>query len=242
MAAGGGGAWKVAYADFVTAMMALFLLLWILNQDEKIKGEVQKHFMTRFAADTRESPGIIPMDFAELVKSHRAMFENASVIPLEHVRIINEDVVKVFIENPSYLDLKTMEVARSDDGLLINILNNPDKPIFAEGEEDKLTEYGKVVFNTIAWQIARYEDTEVEIEGHTSSDFISREANDKWQVSTRRAHRARQVLVDKGVKDSQVVKVSGYGDTQTLSSHPKNASQNNRVSIRVRAKQEKADQ
>ncbi len=241
MAAGGGGAWKVAYADFVTAMMALFLLLWILNQDEKIKGAVQKHFLTRFNAETRESPGIIPADFAELVKSRRDIFENASVIPLEHVRIINEDLVKVFIENPSYLDLKTMQVSRTDDGLLINILNNPDKPIFAEGEEDKLTEYGKVVFNTIAWQIARYEDTEVEVEGHTSRDFISRDANDKWIVATKRAHRARQVLVDKGVKDSQVIKVSGYGDTQPLEGQPKNASQNNRVSIRVRARQEKTE-
>ena len=58
---GGGGAWKVAFADFVTAMMALFMLLWILNQDEKVKGEVQQYFNTRFKSVTKMSVGIIPI-------------------------------------------------------------------------------------------------------------------------------------------------------------------------------------
>ena len=59
MAGGGGGAWKVAYADFVTAMMALFLVLWIISQDEQIKGNVQQYFRTRFASVTKQSVGII---------------------------------------------------------------------------------------------------------------------------------------------------------------------------------------
>ena len=85
MAGGGGGAWKVAYADLVTAMMALFMTLWILAQDETVKGDVQRYFMTRFDAVTMETPGVIPNDFMQLVQNQKDMFENASAIPLEHV-------------------------------------------------------------------------------------------------------------------------------------------------------------
>ena len=83
MAAGGGGAWKVAYADFVTAMMALFLVLWILSQDEKIKGNVQQHFRTRFKSVTKQSVGIIPIENADLIRAKRAHFDNASAYPIK---------------------------------------------------------------------------------------------------------------------------------------------------------------
>ena len=96
MAGGGGGAWKVAYADFVTAMMALFLVLWIISQDEQIKGNVQQYFRTRFASVTQQSVGIIPIENADLIRAKRAHFEKASAIPLEQVRRLNDDLKKVF--------------------------------------------------------------------------------------------------------------------------------------------------
>ena len=55
-----GGAWKVAYADFVTAMMALFLVLWLTSQDEKIKEAVERSFKNPFATVTKQSTGIVP--------------------------------------------------------------------------------------------------------------------------------------------------------------------------------------
>ena len=107
MAGGGGGAWKVAYADFVTAMMALFLVLWIISQDEQIKGNVQQYFRTRFASVTKQSVGIIPIENADLIRAKRAHFEKASAIPLEQVRRLNDDLVRAFVQNPEYIDMKT---------------------------------------------------------------------------------------------------------------------------------------
>jgi chemotaxis protein MotB len=69
MAAGGGGSWKVAYADFVTAMMALFMVLWILNQDEKVKGAVQQYFDNPWKAALSDSTGIIPVKNADVTTS-----------------------------------------------------------------------------------------------------------------------------------------------------------------------------
>ncbi|MBO36175.1 MAG: hypothetical protein CMO64_08300 [Verrucomicrobiales bacterium] len=236
--AGGGGAWKVAYADLVTAMMALFMTLWILAQDETVKGDVQAYFQTRFDAITMETPGVIPNEFLQLVQSRKDNFDASSPIPLEHVRIINEDLKKVYIDNPNDIDLNTMTLEMSEEGLLITILDNPDRPVFEDGKDDQLTEHGRNVFTTVAQLIARYKDTQVEIEGHTAKGFVSTNDLDKWEVSTARAHKAMEYLVNKGVHESQVTKVAGYGDTRTLKNRPKTASQNNRVSIRVRAKQE----
>lgn len=234
MAGGGGGAWKVAYADLVTAMMAMFLVLWILSQDEEVKGDVQLYFKTRFNTLTQQSPGIIPNDAMQLVESRKDIFQHASAIPLNQVRRLNEDLVKVFVQNPNEMDIKTMEVQMESEGLLINILNNPDKPIFKEGSAAELTEYGQIVFNNIAWTIARFDDTLVEIEGHTATSYPG-DADEKWDTSTARAHRAREVLMNKGVEETQVIKVAGYADKRPLPKRPSAAGQNNRVSIRVRA-------
>ena len=234
MAGGGGGAWKVAYADLVTAMMAMFLVLWILSQDETVKGDVQLYFQTRYNTLTQQSPGIIPNDAMRLVEAKKDIFEHASVIPLEQVRRLNEDLVKVFVQNPNEMDMKTMEMQMDSEGLLINILNNPDKPIFKEGSAAELTEYGQLVFNNISWTIAQYDDTQVEIEGHTANSYPG-DVDEKWDASTSRAHKAREILMAKGVEEQQVLKVAGYADKRPLPQRPHNAPQNNRVSIRVRA-------
>ena len=174
----------------------------------------------------------------QLVQSRKDNFDASSPIPLEHVRIINEDLKKVYIDNPNDIDLNTMTLEMSEEGLLITILDNPDRPVFEDGKDAQLTEHGRNVFTTVAQLIARYKDTQVEIEGHTAKGFVSTNDLDKWEVSTARAHKAMEYLVNKGVHESQVTKVAGYGDTRTLKNRPKTASQNNRVSIRVRAKQE----
>lgn len=76
-----GGAWKVAYADFVTAMMALFLVLWLVSQDQKIKEAVERSFRNPFASVTKESTGIIPApENAMQVMARNGNFDSASVI------------------------------------------------------------------------------------------------------------------------------------------------------------------
>ena len=228
---GGGGAWKVAFADFVTAMMALFLVLWIVNQDEEVKGEVSAYFQTRYWSLTKDSPGIIPNDNMELVQSKKAHFDNASFIPLMHIKKISKDLLEVYVKNPNYIDMKTMRVQTTDDGLLVNIFDNPERPVFEAGNPEKLTEYGEFVFQTVAWTLARHNDTEVEVEGHTSSNL----AGDKWKVSTTRSLKVRELMRGQGVRQRQFKKVAGYSDTKPLPQSETNPALNDRVTIRIRA-------
>src|SRR5882672_5606671 len=94
-----GGAWKVAYADFVTAMMALFLVLWLTSQDTKIKEAVERAFRNPFSAVNKESTGIIPNSDKDASSSSGAKsqgnFNSASALEMEMLRHITEDIAKM---------------------------------------------------------------------------------------------------------------------------------------------------
>src|SRR5678809_65854 len=85
-----GGAWKVAYADFITAMMALFMVLWLTAQDTKIKEAVERAFRNPFSSVTKESNGLIPNK--ELTASAKAegKFQSVSAVEMETMRRISD--------------------------------------------------------------------------------------------------------------------------------------------------------
>ncbi len=89
-----GGAWKVAYADFVTAMMALFMVLWLTSQDQRIKDAVQRAFRNPFSSVTKESTGLIPNKDTQAVKTTSGNFDSASAVELTMLRRLNQDLVK----------------------------------------------------------------------------------------------------------------------------------------------------
>ncbi|MGY8649430.1 MAG: OmpA/MotB family protein [Verrucomicrobiia bacterium] len=235
--AGGGGAWKVAFADFVTAMMALFMLLWILNQDEKVKGEVQQYFNTRFKSVTKMSVGIIPIQNADLIEAKRAVFDNASAIDLQFIRRINEDIIKMFADNPNFIDMQTYHVEVTSEGLLIEFFNDPNRRLF-DGPTAKLTDFGDAMFEILSFVLARHKSTRVEVEGHTARIVeLDGEAQDTWVLSTDRALMARKTMVYYAMKPEQVIKVAGYSSSRPLKnySHDLNDSHHDRVTIMVRA-------
>ena len=216
MAAGGGGSWKVAFADFMTALMALFLVLWVLNQDQEVKGAVEEYFKNPWKAALSDSTGIIPVKNADVTTSQKSHFENPSAVPLETVRRVNEDLIKTFIQNPEYREHRSLQIEMTPEGLLINFLDRPSHPIFKKDSAD-FTDYGAYVFSTLAWEIARYTTTEIELEGHTQAGLKPlRENYGPWELSTDRANIARRSLMDHGVKERQVVKLAGFGGTRPL--------------------------
>src|SRR5882724_3732288 len=93
-----GGSWKVAYADFVTAMMALFLCLWLTAQDAKVKDAVERAFRNPFSSVTKESTGIIPSkDASDGAKSSssQGQFQSATAVEMEVMKHITEDLAKI---------------------------------------------------------------------------------------------------------------------------------------------------
>jgi chemotaxis protein MotB len=226
-----GGAWKVAYADFITAMMALFLVLWLTAQDSKIKEAVERAFRNPFSSVTKESYGIIPSK--EPTASERASgnFNSVSAVEIETMRRISEDLAKILQQqDPAENSVK---VELTTDGLRVNVFDRSHKPIF-EPQSDVFTTYGGWVFSTLAWEISRYHSFRIELEGHTEAGS---DAGNKWELSSLRANAARRLLVHNGVDTAQVCKVSGYADTVPIPEMPPSSEANRRVTVLLKLRE-----
>ena len=227
-----GGAWKVAYADFVTAMMALFLVLWLTSQDEKIKEAVERSFKNPFASVTKESTGIVPNKETQAVKSSSGNFDSASAIELNMLRKMAEDIVKTLQSNDSNPTQDAVKFEPIPEGVRISIFDKGQQPIF-KTDSPEFTEFGRWVVSTLAWQVSRYTNNfRVELEGHTE-----RNANPKspeygeWEITTERANATRRKMMEHGVNAAQIRKVAGYADTQPISGSAPADPLNRRVAV-----------
>lgn len=231
-----GGAWKVAYADFVTAMMALFLVLWLAAQDQKIKESVERAFRNPFMSLTKESSGIMPTKNDETPKTKGGITELVPTAAVEAamLRRLHESLTKSLAEDKPDPDEESVRLDLSPEGLRINIFDRGRKPIF-EPDSDKLTEYGTWILTTLAWGISRYPTFSLEVEGHTERGHkFSKTAYGGWELSSDRANSGRRKLVEHGVKTSQIKKVAGYSDSAPLLDHAAEDPMNNRISILLR--------
>lgn len=230
-----GGAWKVAYADFVTAMMALFLVLWLTSQDEKIKEAVARAFRNPFASLTRESVGIIPGKNDQAEKDSRGNFDSASAIELNMLRKLNEDLMRSLQrEEEEDPNRKTIEMELSPEGLRISIFDRSRRPIF-EPQSVKFTPYGDWVLSTLSWEISRYRSFVIEIEGHTERGHPpASETYGNWELSSDRANAARRKLVEHGLSNAQMRKIAGFADTMPIDGVPPEDEINSRVTVMLR--------
>jgi chemotaxis protein MotB len=226
-----GGAWKVAYADFVTAMMALFLVLWLTSQDEKIKEAVERSFKNPFSSLTKDSTGLIPSKDSAAVRSASGNFDSASAVELNMLRRISEDLMKAFQQGHEQDD-ESVNLEMTPEGLRVNVFDRGEKPIF-DVDSPEFTQYGKWVFSTLAWQVSRYPRFFLmELEGHTEAGREPRSASyGSWELSTDRANSARRLLVEHGVKSAQVRKVAGFAETKPMPETDGADERNRRVTI-----------
>lgn len=229
----------MAYADFVTAMMALFLVLWLVSQDQKIKEAVELSFQNPFGAMTKQSTGILPENSeSSMRESSKGRFEATSNIELAILRRMSEDLLKSLQANPEIPDETPMRMDMLSDGIRLTMFDRNRKPLFQSGSRE-LSEYGEWVFTTLAWQISRFTNHfTLELEGHSEAGFIpGTDGRDSWDLSTDRAHAARRVLMKHDVSPRQFRRVAGYADTAPLPEIDVEDDRNRRVSVILRAKE-----
>lgn len=233
---GGGGAWKVAYADFVTAMMALFLTLWLVSQDQKIKEAVQRSFTNPMFSLTKGSTGIIPAHSSKPVNNDQGNFDSAAIIELNMLRRLNQDLLKALQQDENEESRDAVRMELTPEGLRISIFDRSRRPIF-KAQSAEFTPYGDWVLATLAWQMALYKSFTVEIEGHTESGQPAvRPDYGDWEISSDRATAARRKLIDNGVASGQVRKVAGYGDTVPMPETQPEDETNRRITILLKVR------
>ena len=215
-----GGAWKVAYADFVTAMMALFIVLWLLNTNKPIKEAVAGYF--RDPSGTAQKMGTNQEGTGENV---RVTKENLADL---------KELLQKKIQSMINLDKlgKNIEMTITPEGLRIELLES-DKGTFFNSGSPKLNESGRELLALLAVQLGQVPN-HLSIEGHTDAKPYAGESNyTNWELSTDRANAARRVMQQSGLRADQVAQVRGFADQRLrFTKEPLEAS-NRRVSIIV---------
>ncbi|HEY9249172.1 MAG TPA: flagellar motor protein MotB, partial [Rariglobus sp.] len=175
--AGKGGAWKVAYADFVTAMMALFMVLWISAQDQKILIATSRYFQNPFNSPLQASAGVLDKDDSKLssnngrgqdpksdASGNTKPATDAAEIDLQFLNSLAKDFYRLLHLDEDLQD-KPIDIQVTSDGMRITLFDRARKPLFKEGTAE-FTPWGEFVAQSLSWLIDRHK-FHVVIEGHT---------------------------------------------------------------------------
>ena len=217
-----GGAWKVAYADFVTAMMSLFIVLWLMNSSEKIRKAVAGYFNDPKGTSTLM--GTTMSGTGETVTA-------AAATSMEELKRRLEEGIKARkdLEKLS----KQIEITITPEGLRIELLEDKNGTFYELGSA-RLSGSGQELLGLLAGELKTLPNALL-IEGHTDATPYSIDATyTNWELSADRANSARRLLQQDGVRADQVTQVRGYADQLLrVKTNPFDPS-NRRISILVK--------
>ena len=227
-----GGSWKVAYADFVTAMMAFFLLMWLLNMTSAQKKIQLSQYFQNYSifekgggsavATQQDMPGKGMLDMGKVVKPAPQTTIKASELA---------DKVKKQVQE-KLTEYQDRVLAFDDNGnLRIEIIDTGGTSFFNVGGTD-LSESGKALIKGLAPVLKTF-DKKIIIEGHTDSLGYTGKAFTNWELSTQRASSARVELERNGIPQKQIEMVAGYADSKPFIKNNPADPKNRRISIVV---------
>jgi chemotaxis protein MotB len=219
-----GGAWKVAYADFVTAMMSLFIVLWLMGSSEKVKKAVSGYFND--PKGTGKLMGTLMTGTGTGVT-----IAQASTDQLQELKDKLEKEIKARKELEKLS--KQIEITITPEGLRIELIEGKNGTFYELGSA-KLSASGQTLLALLGSELKTLPNSLL-IEGHTDSTPYSSDAGySNWDLSADRANAARRLLQQDGVRVNQVTQVRGYADQMLrVKSNPTDPS-NRRVSILVK--------
>ena len=219
-----GGAWKVAYADFVTAMMALFIVLWLMGSSEKVKKAVAGYFN-----DPRGTANLLGTTMAG--NGVAVSLESDEHMQMEKLKDKLEEQIRAKKELEKLS--KQIEITITAEGLRIELLEGKDGTFYQSGSA-QLNGTGQELLALLAGELKTLPNSLL-IEGHTDAASYSRNANyTNWELSADRANSARRLLQQDGVRSNQVTQVRGYADQFLRVKNSPYDPSNRRISILVK--------
>lgn len=222
-----GGAWKVAYADFVTAMMALFLVLWLVSQaDTKLKQQIAQYFRSPGVFDTQRG-GILDAP-RKVSKETTEMTSKEEDQALSSIAAL---LKKEFSSRPEFSSVKDqVKIDVTEQGLRIQIVDQADRVSFESGSA-AVSPAATAVLAEIARGICQMPNP-IQVGGHTDRrHFPAGSTYTNWELSSDRANAARRELEANCVKPEAIQRVVGHADTELLLPEDPYAPANRRISI-----------
>jgi len=215
-----GGAWKVAYADFVTAMMALFIVLWLLNSSKQIREAVGGYFKD-------------PTGTSKKVGSGETGSGDNFTLTKDNMDKLKDELQKTVRQMTSFDKFKNqIEMTVTSEGLRIELLETEKGLFFPSGVAEP-TSNAKDLLVKLAQELGKLPNR-ISIEGHTDSKPFARNRDyGNWELSSDRAHAARRLMQENGLGPRQVTQVRGFADQHLRKPKEPEDPANRRISVIV---------
>jgi chemotaxis protein MotB len=215
-----GGAWKVAYADFVTAMMALFIVLWLLNSSKQIQEAVGGYFKD-------------PTGTSKKVGSNMVGAGENFILNKDNMPKLKEQLQQAVKQMADFEKLQShIEMTVTTEGLRIELSESASGTFFDSGKA-KLNGDGSELLITLAQELGKLPN-KLSIEGHTDSKPYTTSGNyGNWELSSDRANAARRLLQANGIRADQVTQIRGFADQRLRKPEAPLDPANRRISLIV---------
>ena len=253
-----GGSWKIAFADFVTAMMAFFLLMWLvasLNKSQKaaiadyFKQPIKVALFGGHSIGDRKvnvmgggpnveyKEGQVSANNKPLIEEHKEVIDSNQE-EMKKLEQLKSEINLSMEKDPALAGLKNhliMDVV--SDGLRIQLIDNQKKPMFDVGS-DKINPEIQPILANIA-KLLNSVSNKVTIQGHTDATPYSNPQEleyTNWELSSQRANSARRALIKAGMDENKVMMISGFSSTVLMDKANPYNPENRRISIIVMKK------
>jgi len=215
-----GGAWKVAYADFVTAMMSLFIVLWLMNADKRVQEAVGGYFKD-------------PTGSAAKIGSNMLGAGENFILTKDNMPKLKDQLELKIRQMNDFDKIKNqIEITVTAEGLRIELMESASGTFFDSGSA-KLNADGRDLLVNLAGELGKLPN-KISIEGHTDSKPYATSGNySNWELSTDRANAARRLMQANGVGAGQVTQVRGFADQRLRKLDDPFDPSNRRVSLVV---------
>lgn len=229
-----GGAWKVAYADFVTAMMALFIVLWIMGQDADVKEAVASYFQDPIGFSNR-AKNMFDGKTSSMVNPGLEEEVKRKALEKERLTKMGEEIILELEDDEKFKELlDQIKIDIIEEGLRIELIDY-GRDLFFEIGTANLKQNAKLLIEKLGSILSRI-NNKIIVEGHTDSRPYTGDGTGytNFELSSERANSARRSLIIGGLPDSQFSEVRGHADR--LLRDPKDPlnETNRRISIIVR--------
>lgn len=226
-----GGAWKVAFADFMTSLMALFLVMWIVTQSSDVRSAIAGYFADPLGRGDEFGSSIIPGVGAQAASVRPLPQRQLLDIRIDRLQQAGTRIRERVHESASLQQLEQyIDVELTDDGLRIELLESAGGVFFDRGGT-ALSADGHQALALVAAEL-RDMTNPVVIEGHTdAAPYRWRRGYSNWELSTDRANAARRILTENGVPPARILEIRGHADRDLRNADRPLAAENRRVTI-----------
>ncbi len=200
----------MAFADFMTAMMALFLVLWISAQQKEILIATSKYFQNPFTSPMPSSSGVMDQK-NETIRSESG--RPTQLFTPEMYAQLAREFLKMLQAPDKKGSSQPIEIKVVSDGILITLFNRENQPLFDTGTA-RLTDWGNYVSQNLAWVVDRFHmRLRIAAYAPVGAKRLDGGAGDLWDLTSDQANVIRHELVHYGLDASKVDHISGFGDT-----------------------------